>query len=76
MAPGNCTLVAFVPFKPLSYLLFLIQLPNQFELIPFELPGAGRNIASPSSLPHCVRFYPKHSGTSGMFISKLRKNPK
>jgi 16S rRNA C967 or C1407 C5-methylase (RsmB/RsmF family) len=51
----------------------LTKMPNQFELLPLDFPEAGKLIASPSALENCVRFYPKHSGTSGMFISKLRK---
>lgn len=29
--------------------------------------------AEEGTLPHTLRFYPKHTGTSGMFIAKIMK---
>jgi len=42
--------------------------------IDYFTTGDGRTChASPGSIPNTLRFYPKHTGTSGMFIARIEK---
>ena len=43
------------------------------EVAPIAWPAKFAVNISPGHIPHTVRFYPKHSGTSGMFIAKVIK---
>lgn len=47
--------------------------PKTAKVVPIEWPENFASLVSPGHLEHTVRFYPKHSGTSGMFIAKIMK---
>jgi 16S rRNA C967 or C1407 C5-methylase (RsmB/RsmF family) len=50
----------------------LQKFADSAELVPISFGSAGPNVAA-GTLEHTVRFYPSQSGTSGMFIAKIRK---
>lgn len=47
------------------------QTEGAAEVVPIE--GADKMPCSEGLLPHCLRFYPVDTGTSGLFIAKLIK---
>lgn len=50
----------------------LTHQPNA-QVAPIVWPQSFAANVDPGHLPHTVRFYPKNSGTSGMFIAKIIK---
>lgn len=52
---------------------WLLQHEPQAEVAPIEWPEKFAVNISSGHIPHTVRFYPKFSGTSGMFIAKVVK---
>lgn len=44
------------------------------QVVPIKWPSTFTVPLAAGSLEHTIRFYPKDSGTSGMFIAKVRKN--
>lgn len=47
--------------------------PETARVTEINWPAEFLPCVSPGHIEHTVRFYPKHSGTSGMFIAKITK---
>lgn len=47
--------------------------PQTAKVVKIDWPAEFLPFVSPGHIEHTVRFYPKHSGTSGMFIAKMTK---
>jgi len=53
---------------------YLLDTHSNARLIPIDPPTKDNIVPwDNGSLPHTVRFYPRSSGTSGMFIAKIMK---
>jgi len=52
---------------------WLLKHETNAQVAPIEWPQKFAVNISPGHIPHTVRFYPKYSGTSGMFIAKIVK---